>query len=659
VTAELYGASRDNEASAAPGGETGQALRALADAPLGRWGRLAGWGLDPAGRVARIMQLHRLAFDAERSGRFTRADFFWREAHRALLRCSRQAAPWEAVAAKYKELAASPDELKGKFIRELFVDVHAAFANARLRNPDKLTGNDRAFVQLRYLRDLLPLAGMTPGQQTALLAPAVEAEIAALQKSGHWSRAVDSARGLLALEPEEAAHQNRLASAIFRGSVETLSTAGAGKELAEARAIQEAVLDLAQMQVKHPYNTLVFELIGQLQFLRAIRLANGGQLSQALLAMHKARLFAPSLDAAKTAMDQLIENMKSLQARMAEVEAQLRQTRNASLNADGIRMRDEARNGFKPLENFISSKEQERIVAAREKAQARAIWGEVGLAPPASEWDEKAAALLEAIVAIFGKQSVEDLTTAFVAEAEKRPLLAGIDPAPVVAFVRKRHGEPVAAPEPAAAPAEKPPEPAILETASAPNGRDREPFGYWLFGHQDLGARLLIAAASLAVLLVGGAAAFDTYGSSVRADAYRTMVAAAQKDDDQTVLGQGERFLTAATMRREDAREPHVRALMAQAREAPNRRVRDAAFGELRAALAQGDSRSAMRAIEKFADAPPLADKDPRTPGLAEIYAREFVHWFASLPTRGTDDAAGGTATYRRVMNALGEGVKS
>ena len=204
------------------------------------------------------------------------------------------------------------------------------------------------------------------------------------------------------------------------------------------------------------------------------------------------------------------------------------------------------------------------------------------------------------------KQSVEDLTAAFIAEAEKRPLLAGIDPADVVAFVRKRHGEPIGVPEPAA-PAEMPGEPVILENAGTASKRDREPFGYWLFGHQDLGPRLLLASSVVAVLLVGEPRALDAYGSSVRADAYRTIVAAAQRDEDRTVLGQGERFLSAYTFRREDAREQHVRALMAQAYEAPNRRIRDAAIGELRAALAQGDIRSAMGAIEK---SPP----PPRSP---------------------------------------------
>ena len=237
-----------------------------------------------------------------------------------------QTAPWAAVGTKYvKELAASPDELKTKSIRREFVDVHAAFANARLRKPEKLTGNDRAFVHLRYARELLPLTGMTPDQQTALLAPAVRRKSPRCKRPA-TDRRRQLARRLLELDPEEVAHQDRLATAIFRGLRRNTQHRWRRQGAHGSERRPSGGRRLAQVQVKHPVNTLVFELIGPApvpaldparEWRPALRGAAGHD---------KARLFAPSLEAAKTAMDQLIENMKALQAKMAEMEAQLRQS---------------------------------------------------------------------------------------------------------------------------------------------------------------------------------------------------------------------------------------------------------------------------------------------------------------------------------------------
>src|SRR6266700_1046784 len=81
---DLYRLSPDPQSD---GPQTiGRNVLRLVERPRGLWARLTGCVLDPLGRVGRMLLLHSLAFEAERSGCRIRADFFWRESHYALRR---------------------------------------------------------------------------------------------------------------------------------------------------------------------------------------------------------------------------------------------------------------------------------------------------------------------------------------------------------------------------------------------------------------------------------------------------------------------------------------------------------------------------------------------------------------------------------------------
>jgi hypothetical protein len=398
-------------------------------------------------------------------------------------------------------------------------------------------------------------------------------------------------------------------------------------------------------------------LIGHLQYLRALRLANSRQLHDALVAAKKAQVYAPSLEAATSLMTQLIDVMKDLQARMADVEQQLRQRHNVSLTADGKIALAQARQGYGPLESYLKSDELAQVVAARGRAEARSVWLEMGLPPEESDWDGRAAALLEVANSIYSTEpaTLEALEVAFERERVTRPNLdlARINPRAVAEFIKRRRenkpsiNEDIVAPLPFVA---KIP---VLEPSERAASSDREPLGYWFFGHQDYGARLAALVAVVAVLVVTGAMLFDAYESHVRASAYATIVAAVPEDDDRTVAREAGRFLAAKTLRHVDPRFDQVRALLAHAQEAPNRRVRNAAIAEMEAALKTGDDLGVLRAVEKFATAPPLNQKDARIGAVRDIYAREFVHWFAGLDVSADVDAQALSETYQRVSDQL------
>ena len=198
----------------------------------------------------------------------------------------------------------------------------------------------------------------------------------------------------------------------------------------------------------------------------------------------------------------------------------------------------------------MSSNEQEIVTA---KAQARAIWHEIGFLPGQRV---QAAALLEGPQSSTSRAS--DLTAAFIAEAEKRPLLAGIDPAGCRGIrLRKRHGETYPGAE-TAAPAEK--------WRARKCSRDTPAGGGTATANRSGTRCRPWASAQRLLLQVPSSSSWSASRGAGRlrcrlhADAYR-----ASPPHNATRGPNGLGQVPAYTFRREDAREQqHVRALMAQ-----------------------------------------------------------------------------------------------
>ena len=617
-----------------------------------------GLGMDLAGSIALracscfIGSRSRLS-EMGVSGRRT---FFGESSIKQLASLGKTPRIWQAVwEARGKELTANAEDLRKRVALEIFADTHAAFANARFDNAETPAASDRAFCHLRYLRDVLPLTGMTSADQGRMIAPAVHAQIEALEKAKLWDQAVAAARDLLEHAPENIDFQKQFILAHFNAATKSLSDQSTGQEHADAERLRQGIDRLEEFRRRYPHNSLVYELIGHLQYLRAIRLANGKNFPDALVATRKAQVYCPSIEAAAPLMTQLADMLKKLQTGMADVEKQLRQRPNSSLTSEGKAALAQSRRGFGPLDAYTKSDEIAEVVAGRDKAQARAIWLEIGLPPGQDDWDIRAASLLEVIGSIFSTEpaTTEALSAAFERQRATRPTLAEIDPQSVADFIKRRREKAAASDQAVAAPSVDVAKIPILDPDQRSAGRDREPLGYWIFGHQDYGARLAALAAVVAIVGVASAAAFDAFQSHIRAEAYAAIIAATRQDDDRTVIREADRFFGAPTLRRDDRRDTQVRSLVEEAHEAPNRRARDAAFNETQAALARGDQFAALRAVEKFAKAPPLKQKDARATFMRDLYAREFVQWFASLDDRANATAVAQSEIYRRLSGQL------
>jgi hypothetical protein len=653
----FYSPNKSDEKSVYPG----LRLIALAYPQLTWLQRYAGWRLAPDQQISRLVMFHRLAFEAELAAQFRRADFFWRETFGQLQSAWHRSDIWEAARTLlHCSVVTSAEAMRDCIAAELFTDTHIAFANGWLAGKATLDCDSRAFVHLGFIRTLLDMQELPPAEQALLLAPAVEVEIAALQKSKRWDDAISRVTQHLAMSPDDTLQQDRLALIHFRHAIDRLSVKG--KELSDASWLDQKIEALERMRSANPDLTLAYNLLGQLYHLQSIRFANGGKLAHALVAARKAQVFAPMLDGVDETMSQLIDSMNQLQAQMRDIEKQLLASSNTSLNANGLRLQSEARQGFLPLEQYIKSKQPEQIAAARYRASACTLWRDIGLAATPRATDEKLVKLFEVVSELYGSETAEtgDIAAAFRNAAISNPDIADLaDSADrVAAFVVRRRRENAGGPkaeDEAVLTDFGPPETA--EAFSIPVSahvvrRKLEPLWYWLFGTQDRGYRVLAAVAGITAIAVVGISAADWWGSRVQSQAYQAIMAATGLDRESTVIAEAQRFIGARTLQANDPRKTQVLSLWRDALEAPNRRIRDTSFEQMRLALQRGDEAASLDAAERFLGAPPLQNPDPRQEKVLDAYAKTFVTWFANLAEPLGETAEARIQSYRKFASA-------
>ncbi|MER9070426.1 hypothetical protein NKH84_28385 [Mesorhizobium sp. M0902] len=630
---------------------------APASMQLDWWQRHGGLLLAPDKLFVRLLTLHRLAFEAELEGKFGRADFFWQEVLAQLRRAWTRKAVWEAAhTAVGGGSPHGPESLRDRILAELFIDTHVAFVNGRLLRAASPAADDRAFVHLNYVRKLLEFQTLPPDEAAGLISPAVEAQISALETAGRWTNAIACATQHLAMNSGDTKMQDRLAMLHFRRAIDQLSDNANGNDLAEASRLGEAIESLDRAQKEDPDRTLIYDLLGQLCHLQSVRLANGGELSKALVAARKAQLYAPSLAAADETMSQLLEAMTQLKTQIQEVEKKLRASANTGLTEEGRRLQAEATRGFSALENYMKSSEPTRVATARRLAHARAIWRDVGFAPEIKPADEQALGLMDAVGQIYGSEATgsKGLAAEFRKIAKSEEAIAAIPPKLVADFVLKRRRENAgetsgtdADPSTAVAGQGQTAGAFVISAPEPVTKSDGEPFWYWLFGTQDRGLRAVGGCAVVAVVAMLGVTALDIRGSHIRSSAYDGVVAAAAAGGEAAATKEAQRFHGAWSLRASDPREARIEELKREAIEAPNLKVRNTAVEQLKSALESGDQEAVLNAAERFLGAPPLQAVDERRDAVLDIYARAFSIWFAetadplALPGKNHIDAYG------------------
>jgi hypothetical protein len=497
--------------------------------------------------------LHRQAFEAELDGRNARADFFWRELCRYIRRYWENRPTWaalpEIVNTRSEVSLSDPLEIRQRVVNEVFIDTHCAFYNGRVNGAQTLELTDRAFIHAEYVATLANIAG-TPIEATRpLLTPPIKLRIDFYKTANRWEEAIRLSERVLARFPQASDLQDELAELYVAAALAELRNGESPEDnTSDAARLETAIGYLEALRNRCPFNSKIYALLAQCYHIRAIKLANGGALADALAAVRWAQTYDPFLEEARKTEEQFTEMMKDLQSQVEQIEAELTRQPDAQLNEQGRRLLFEAKRGFTSVTEVDNSTHAAEIARDRNLADARRVWHEIGLAEPEERWDEQAATLLDALGRTF---SCRPMTPADVSPAwetvAKDSGLDSLDRSAIETFLRRRLFEeadqdnatdnaPSADPFP------------ILIAQSRSRHRDMEPVAYWLFSRQDLRVKLQLAVAVALLITASVFLVRDTYSRAIRNVAYRQVIQAAAIDHDDGVIKAAENFLTAKVL---------------------------------------------------------------------------------------------------------------
>ena len=503
-------------------------------------------------KLSYILFNHRMAMDAEVSGKFGRADFFWQQVLRFLGAVVNDENGWRELDLEIAEPEAlvMRDPVQGPqlLVSELLIDTHCAFYNGYLQKDDGLSLDSRAFTHSTYIEELLNVVNFPEDTLRSLVAPFTEAQANLCASAGLWERASHLSLVLLKLFPDSEECQSRVASAKFESAIRLLSD-GSGEESSRKNAelLKSCIAALERLQSDYPYNVTIYQLLGLATNLLAIQLANSNQLAEALIAIEKALLSYPSLEGALEARTKLYKLMEDIQSRAETLRGQLKYDPDIRLSETGRSMLREADRGFTPVMEYTKSEEAIRLSEASHAAQARQLWTIVGLEPPADRWDLRASILYETLTELAAEppETLNELADRWQQATTDEPLLSEIDYARVFTFLRNRlfeGGEQEATDtSPTCLPPDDPP---LLTLSATKVKRSGEPISYWLFSGQDKRLKALAAFAIVLVLFAGWLGIRQSSHRNTQDELYQTILKEKDSQRYLEVVENCERFLS-------------------------------------------------------------------------------------------------------------------
>jgi hypothetical protein len=383
-------------------------------------------------------------------------------------------------------------------IQELFIDMHCGFYNGYVTLPDTGAEVQRAAfgrrnAHLAQITRYVEISDASQSTRCDLLAPAMEDKAFAAKEAGDWVTATTAATELVRMFPEESRFVELLAGVYFG---QALSKMSKGEDDSSCRRDASVLADYAQMLDKlvadKPECLAAYDFASQLHHIRAVRLANGDLVAVAMTEIYKARAYWPGLDFTED-IAAIRTRIEQTQMQAAQQEAMLRKNSRMSLTESGVRVREQAKLGVGPAEEFAKSAQVAKLAKAWESAQLRAFWRRVGLPVPEANWDEKAQKLLQAISSVRAKTADgASFGPLWDSVARGDEDLASIDPAKVQEFVAPLDGGvPIPPPIPAPVP--------VLRVTPVPKNKGSEPFGYWVFSRRNPGLK---AVGALALMLL-------------------------------------------------------------------------------------------------------------------------------------------------------------
>jgi hypothetical protein len=510
------------------------------------------WFAQPS--LPGLIWLHRTALVSEIEGRWLRATFYWKEFDADLAKLSKHPGGLGVEVMALARAISAPvpsdvDEARGRFVDELIIDVHAALYNS-LTEDCRAEAKARSQYHLCRLKARLPDSGLTPPERAALLRPVVRAEARSAEASARWPDAVAQYRDLLDANPADMEAQDGMMRALWEQVISELgSDSSEVSARREAAAILPIIREMDSLADRLLYHADLYDILAQSHLIHAVRLANSGELAEALASIEKALATRPGWDEAEAVGKQLKEMMEALQASVATIEAQLNASPNATLNAEGLRLRNQARTGFGPAQCFAASERANQHRMYSERARARRLWIQLGLAEPDGDWNEQAQLLANALGNILMQppKTPEAIEACWDVVSAVEPRLAVLDRQKIGRFLEHRLlGRPwQAAESPAPVDESVDEEPLTIPLTSCERKIGGAPFGDWLRSSQDRGLKARLVLAAVAVFAASGFAAREQTLLAQRDRAYSVVAEASRRQDDIAAMEAAAEFLSA------------------------------------------------------------------------------------------------------------------
>jgi hypothetical protein len=477
-----------------------------------------------------------------------------------------------------------------------------------------------------------------------------------------WSEALPVAERLALRRREGTADLDGYVELAFKAALAEIDQSASSEAVSrrQAEQLEGHIQKLEDFFKRVPECWPACDALGALYQLKAVKLANGDRPSQALLAIAQSLAYQPNSEQAREAQAKIEKMLENLQQQVKDLEprsgldARHLRTLLLASNPELGAYWEEAENGTRPRNRFLTSQEPERIREARSRARARHFWLRVGLpcSEDGNEWDRRARAFDEATDRLMASkpQSGVELLQRWLEIVEQTPGqgLEDLNSMTVLGFFLKKDGKEEAPAEEELSPPEsatdEPPEPEEnLPRLDAegrhvpclkaripgrePSGTVAVPFEFWLISRRDLGKKLVTAAALLALAVTGAFAVLDRQARSQRDAAYTDLQKAVAELNEQEASAALNRFRTARPLASQDQRLEGLSRLEEEMSEWPALRQRNAAYQELQAATQRKDDLAVLRAAEKYLEAPPLHRQDPRTARVLDRYAEAFADW--------------------------------
>jgi hypothetical protein len=532
----------------------GSAFLALADirlSPLKRWSIRF---LNPVERIAAILSVYREGLRAEKDGRFTRADFCWRELQRRLT-TSWHADLWQAAVEAARRDFKMPEcdgaGVRNAFTREIVIETFVAFYGVHASNKGAV-GSSRARLHRQYAASILDMTNASPEEMRRTVAPLLENEFQACANGEEWDRGIAVASELVR-RFGDIGYEDMLVYAIQSGAIKRMSNAG-GETTARGNAevLRRGITELERVRGFHPSNVMVFRGLATLLHMQAVQLANSGRVSEALVAAEKAAAYNSDEegidDTRKTLKELMAQRQEAAQVMLGRIAA----TPNARLNAAGEALRDDAMKSFAPLNSFVASNEPASISYAADVARGQTLFRRVGLPIPdddslADAENRLASGLWEIISS--PPATISGISPAWRAVVAERPQLAEYPPETICRYLGRRiFGD-------EEKPAFVPPEIGVHSSSSHPSV---EPFGRWLFSREGVFAKGLLAAAAVVLFWTLVTTMSVRRGAAAHDAAFARVEAAVSTQDDVRTIAASEEFFRTIGSTRDVLREGHV-----------------------------------------------------------------------------------------------------